>query len=186
MSTLTTEQEIAIATLKENLHLPGNGFHSLIIAQCKKYQLPFQAVRTVFMQSQTSIESQIRTDFDALAPEQLTFERWFALIEVKLSDMAKSNVPVMESLKTGKRYQELQSLLTTNNDAAPDQEQINNLLEDIYEFEVAKPLKAMLRTTKLFWSVKNSLFEMTTEQREKFSDYPQHMEAIEHLLSLAD
>jgi hypothetical protein len=43
----------------------------------------------------------------------------------------------------------------------------------------------MLRTSKLFWAVKSELFEMTPEQRQKFSDYPQHMEATEHLLALA-
>lgn len=186
MKALLPEQEQALTQLKDNLHLPENGFHDLIIELCIKYQLPFQAVRTVLMKSQTSIESGIRNDFDSFSPTQITKAHWLSLIDAELANMAKNNVPIMEQIKSGKRYQKLNSLLAIESPDSHTKEDINNLLEDIYEFEVAKQLKAMLRTTKLYWSVKSSLFEMTELQREKFSDYPQYMEVIEHLLSLTD
>ena len=185
MSPLTLEQKSAIARFKDNLHLPGNGFHALIIEQCREYQLPFQAVRTVFMKSQASIEEKIRYDFRNIDDNQLTMEHWLSLIRNQLSELAASNVPVMEKLTSGKRYLELNATLSKDVKNTEQKEQIQNLFEDVYELEISKPLKAMLRTTSLFWAVKSSLFEMTEEQREKFGDYPQYMEAIEHLLDLA-
>ena len=47
MTHLTEQQEAAMATFKENLHLPNGGFHKLIIELSKEFQLPFQKVRTV-------------------------------------------------------------------------------------------------------------------------------------------
>ncbi|WP_375753662.1 hypothetical protein [Vibrio sp. HN007] len=184
MTALTVEQENAITRFKDNLHLPQNGFHELIIEKCKEYQLPFQTVRTVFLKSQSSIEKRIRNDFSTIDESQLSKAFWLESIDKKLLELAADNVPVMETLTNSQRYLDLQSALSGETQA--DEEQICNLFEDVYEFEISKPLKAMLRTTSLFWSVKNSLFEMTPEQRNKFSDYPQYMEAIEHLLSLSD
>lgn len=52
MTNLTEQQEAAMATFKENLHLPNGGFHKLIIELSKEYQLPFQKVRAVLKKAQ--------------------------------------------------------------------------------------------------------------------------------------
>ena len=57
MSNLTSKQEAALATFKENLHLPNGGFHTLITELGKEYQLPFQKVRSVVKQTQQDTHS---------------------------------------------------------------------------------------------------------------------------------
>ncbi|WED22848.1 hypothetical protein L3Q72_05495 [Vibrio sp. JC009] len=186
MSELTAEQEHALTLFKERTHLPGNGFHALIIELCKEYQLPFQQVRTVFMESQAAIEKKIRTDFANTTDEQVTKEHWLSVIKSRLDELAADNPPIMEKLTSSNRYLKLKQALAKPINSEEEKALLLANLEDVYEFEVCKPLKAMLRTTSLFWAVKSELFEMTPEQRLKFSDYPQHMEATEHLLELAE
>lgn len=186
MSQLTPDQESAIARFKQHTHLPGNGFHAMIIELCKEYQLPFQPVRTVVMRAQAGIEAQIRADIKAVTDEQLTKAHWLTVIRAELAEMAGNTIPLMEQLTSSKRYLQVKEKLAKPELNAEEKEQILAELEDIYEYEVCNPLKAMLRTSKLFWAVKSELSEMTPEQRQKFSDYPQHMEATEHLLTLGD
>ena len=66
MTNLTEQQEAAMATFKENLHLPNGGFHKLIIELSKEYQLPFQKVRGVLKKAQKDVERQIREDFSSV------------------------------------------------------------------------------------------------------------------------
>ncbi|PWI33956.1 hypothetical protein DI392_07080 [Vibrio albus] len=186
MSQLTPEQESAIIQFKQNIHLPGDGFHSMIIELCKEYQLPFQKVRTIVMNAQAGIETQILCNVSTTTDVQLTKAHWVAVIRAKLEEMADSNVPLMEQLTSSQRYQKVKEKLAKPGISEEEREQILAELEDIYEYEVCNPLRAMLRTSTLFWAVKSDLFEMTKEQRQKFSDYPQHMEATEHLLKLAE
>ena len=186
MNNLTPEQENAIAKFKESIHLPGNGFHAMIIEMCKEYQLPFQPVRTVVMDSQAAIEQKIRNDFKNVTHAQLTKEHWISVIKHKLDEMALSDIPLMDKLTTSERYLKVKEALSKPILSKEEREKILAAIEDIYEYEVCNSLKAMLRTTSLFWAVKSNLFEMTQEQRLKFSDYPQHMEATEHLLELSE
>ena len=74
MCELTTEQTDAIATFKHSLHLPGGGFHALIVELCREFQLPFQVVRSVLKQAQASIETKIRNQFDDVVASDLTKE----------------------------------------------------------------------------------------------------------------
>ncbi len=186
MSDLTPEQEYALTQFKESLHLPRNGFHAMIIELCKEYQLPFQAVRTVVMNSQADIENTIRSDFEHVNYDQFTKAHWIAVIRDQLSEMAGNNKPLMEKLIASDRYLRVKDKLSKADSSETGREQIRALLDDIYEYEICNPLKAMLRTSSLFWAVKSNLAEMTQEQRQKFSDYPEYMAATEHLLKLID
>lgn len=184
MSQLTEEQKGAIALFKENLHLPGGGFHALIIELCKEYQLPFQAVRKVLKVSQKRVETKIRNDFDNVEQDDLTQNNWLSLIREELRLQAKENKPVMDCLTTSKEY-----LLFVADAAAPieneeQREQLQEMLYTLYHKFVYKPLSAMLHTSTLYWKLKTELDEMTEQQRDHFREYPDYMTAIEHLLQL--
>ncbi|SON52271.1 hypothetical protein [Vibrio tapetis] len=184
MSALTEQQEQAISTFKENLHLPGGGFHALIVELCKEYQLPFQQVRSVLKKSQTAVEKKIRLDFTHISASDLTKENWLAIIEQALIPLAEATPAVMESLSQHEPYQKAVACIKQG---VADEAQRQHLLvelEVIYEQQVCKPLKAMLYTTVLYWELSEDVFNMNKELRLKFSDYPQYMDATEHLFEL--
>lgn len=186
MSQLTPQQEEAIATFKENLHLPGGGFHLLIIELCKEFQLPFQKVRNVLMKAQTKVEKKIRHDFSAVCESDITQETWLNSIRTKLAEMAQDNVPVMDNLLASEKYKKVLAALNVPIQNEYEREDILEELMQVYEKEVFKPLLAMLHTTKLYWKLMlaEDLNKMTTICREQFSDYPQHMEAAKILFEL--
>ncbi len=184
MSVLTEQQEQAISTFKANLHLPGGGFHTLIVELCKEYQLPFQKVRSVLKKSQTKIDKKIRTDFDSITESDLTKENWLAIIHQALVPLAKEMPPVMDSMLQSKAYKQVVASMNDEVEPKADQQQLMVDLEVIYEQQVCKPLKAMLYTTVLYWELSEDLFNMNEALRQKFSDYPQYMEATEHLFGL--
>ncbi|NOH97420.1 hypothetical protein [Vibrio sp. 99-70-13A1] len=186
MSQLTPQQEEAIATFKENLHLPGGGFHLLIIELCKEFQLPFQKVRNVLMKAQTKVEKKIRHDFSAVCESDITQETWLNSIRTKLAEMAQDNVPVMDNLLANEKYKKVLAALNVPIQNEYEREDILEELMQVYEKEVFKPLLAMLHTTKLYWKLMlaEDLNKMTTICREQFSDYPQHMEAAKILFEL--
>jgi len=184
MSALTEQQEQAISTFKENLHLPGGGFHALIVDLCKEHQLPFQKVRSVLKKSQASVEKQIRSDFSSISDSDLTKENWLAIIEQALIPLAKATPAVMDSLTQHEPYQRL---VTSIKQGIANEAQRQDLLveiEVIYEQQVCKTLKAMLYTTVLYWELSDDVFNMNAELRQKFSEYPQYMEATQHLFEL--
>lgn len=186
MSDLTLEQEAALATFKTNLHLPHGGFHALITELSKEFQLPFQKVRSALLTAQRGIESKIRTDFDSVTEGDLSQQNWRDAIHVILIDLAKDNKPVMESLVINENY-----IKAVNAMKAPigSEDARALILEDLmlaYEKEVFKPLLAMLHTTSLYWELMlaEELAKMTETYRQKFIDYPQHIEAAAHLFEL--
>lgn len=184
MSALTEQQEQAISTFKENLHLPGGGFHALIVDLCKEHQLPFQKVRSVLKKSQASVEKQIRFDFSSISDSDLTKENWLAIIRQALIPLAKATPAVMDSLTQHESYQRL---VTSIKQGIANEAQRQDLLveiEVIYEQQVCKTLKAMLYTTVLYWELSDDVFNMNAELRQKFSEYPQYMEATQHLFEL--
>lgn len=184
MSALTEQQEQAISTFKENLHLPGGGFHALIVDLCKEHQLPFQKVRSVLKKSQASVEKQIRFDFSSISDSDLTKENWLAIIRQALIPLAKATPAVMDSLTQHEPYQRL---VTSIKQGIANEAQRQDLLveiEVIYEQQVCKTLKAMLYTTVLYWELSDDVFNMNAELRQKFSEYPQYMEATQHLFEL--
>ncbi|NOI66392.1 hypothetical protein [Vibrio sp. 99-8-1] len=184
MSQLTEKQKRAIALFKENLHLPGGGFHTLIIELCKQYQLPFQAVRKVLKTSQKRVEQKIANDFVHVEQDDLTKENWLMLINQQLELLAKENKPVMESLTTSEEYLLFITSIKTPVEHQEQQGQLEESLASLYQKFVYKPLSAMLHTSTLYWKLKSELDEMTEQQREFFCDYPDYMVAIEHLWQL--
>ncbi|CAV26945.1 hypothetical protein [Vibrio atlanticus] len=186
MTHLTDQQEAAMATFKENLHLPNGGFHKLIIDLSKEYQLPFQKVRAVLKKAQKGVERQIREDFNSVDDTVLSQENWVNIIKSKLVELAEENQTIMDKLQQNLKYQKV--LSATNGSIASENER-DELIEELiqaYEKEVFKPLLAMLHTTKLYWKLMlvDETCKMNEENREKFSDYPQHMQAAEHLYTL--
>ncbi|MFA0114132.1 hypothetical protein AB4407_10685 [Vibrio sp. 10N.261.46.E11] len=186
MTHLTEQQEAAMATFKENLHLPNGGFHKLIIELSKEYQLPFQKVRAVLKKAQKDVERQIREDFASIDDEVLSQENWVNIIKSKLVELAEENQTIMDKLQQNLKYQKV--LSATEGSIASENER-DELIEELiqaYEKEVFKPLLAMLHTTKLYWKLMlvDETCKMNEENREKFSDYPQHMQAAEHLYTL--
>ena len=186
MTHLTELQEAAMATFKENLHLPNGGFHKLIIELSKEYQLPFQKVRAVLKKAQKGVERQIREDFNSVDGTVLSQENWVNIIKSKLVELAEENQTVMDKLQQNLKYQKV--LSATEGSIASEDER-DELIEELiqaYEKEVFKPLLAMLHTTKLYWKLMlvDETCKMNEENREKFSDYPQHMQAAEHLYTL--
>ncbi|MDH5920765.1 hypothetical protein L8R85_06960 [Vibrio splendidus] len=186
MTHLTDQQEVAMATFKENLHLPNGGFHKLIIDLSKEYQLPFQKVRAVLKKAQKDVERHIREDFTSVDDTVLSQANWVNIIKSKLVELAEENQTVMDKLRQNLKYQKV--LSATNGSIASEDER-DELIEELiqaYEKEVFKPLLAMLHTTKLYWKLMlvDETCKMNEENREKFSDYPQHMQAAEHLYTL--
>ncbi|MFA0485368.1 hypothetical protein [Vibrio sp. 10N.222.55.B11] len=186
MTHLTEQQEAAMATFKENLHLPNGGFHKLIIELSKEYQLPFQKVRAVLKKAQKDVERQIREDFTNVDDTVLSQANWVNIIKSKLVDLAEENQTVMDKLQQNLKYQKV--LSATEGSIASEDER-DELIEELiqaYEQEVFKPLLAMLHTTKLYWKLMlvDETCKMNEENREKFSDYPQHMQAAEHIYTL--
>jgi len=175
-----------MAMFKENLHLPNGGFHKLIIELSKEYQLPFQKVRAVLKKAQKDVERQIREDFTNVDDTVLSQANWVNIIKSKLVELAEENQTVMDKLQLNLKYQKV--LSATNGSIASEDER-DELIEELiqaYEKEVFKPLLAMLHTTKLYWKLMlvDETCKMNEENREKFSDYPQHMQAAEHLYTL--
>lgn len=183
--TLTPQQQ-AIATLKANLHLPNGGFHKLIVELAREYLLPFQAVRKVLKQSQKAIEKKIKHQFDEISDYDLTQENWLNLIHISLKEQAKNNTPVMEKLQQSQLYQDaIQTLSQPINDQA-QRETAREQLAVTYEIEVYKPLTEMLYTSILYWKLPDDLYQMTPAKQQEFEGYPQHMEAVRHLLVLSE
>ncbi|MEZ8800991.1 hypothetical protein AB6D78_07325 [Vibrio splendidus] len=186
MTHLTDQQEAAMATFKENLHLPNGGFHKLIIDLSKEYQLPFQKVRAVLKKAQKDVERQIREDFTSVDDTVLSQANWVNVIKSKLVELAEENQTVMDKLRQNLKYQKV---LSATNGSITSEDERDELIEELiqaYEKEVFKPLLAMLHTTKLYWKLMlvDETCKMNEENREKFSDYPQHMQAAEHLYTL--
>jgi uncharacterized protein YdiU (UPF0061 family) len=186
MSNLTPEQEAALATFKENLHLPNGGFHTLITELGKEYQLPFQKVRSVVKQAQKNVERRIKSDFETIDADALTQANWIAAIRAELEELAKETESVMDKLKANPKYLNVSAAIEGVISTEDERDEWIEQLIQVYEKEVLKPLLAMLRTTKLYWTLMlvDETCKMTPEQREKFADYPQHMEAAEHLYEL--
>ncbi|MDN3681999.1 hypothetical protein QWZ04_16960 [Vibrio tapetis subsp. quintayensis] len=184
MSALTEQQEQAISIFKENLHLPGGGFHALIVDLCKEHQLPFQKVRSVLKKSQASVEKQIRSDFTSISDSDLTKENWLAIIEQALIPLAKATPAVMVSLTQHEPYQRLVASIKQGIANEAQRQDLLVEIEVIYEQQVCKTLKAMLYTTVLYWELSDDVFNMNAELRQKFSEYPQYMEATQHLFEL--
>lgn len=186
MSNLTPDQEAALATFKENLHLPHGGFHTLITELGKEYQLPFQKVRSVVKQAQKNVEQRIKNEFESVEDSTLTQASWIAAIRAELEDLAKETESVMDKLKVNPKYLNVIAAIEGSISSEDERDEWIEQLIQVYEKEVLKPLLAMLRTTKLYWTLMlvDETCKMTPEQREKFSDYPQNMEAAEHLYAL--
>ncbi|MCK6263865.1 hypothetical protein KP803_11355 [Vibrio sp. ZSDE26] len=186
MSELTPQQEQAIATFKSNLHLPNDGFHTLITELCKEYQLPFQKVRSTVVKAQRTVEKRIRHEFEQLNDNDLTKEQWLKSINLSLVALAKDNQSVMERLESDTNYVKALEMLDSSIDSEDHREELLELLYLAYEKTVFKPLAAMLHTNPLYWKLMlaEELYQMTEETRQKFSDYPQYMEAAETLFEL--
>ena len=186
MTHLREQQEAAMATFKENLHLPNGGFHKLIIELSKEFQLPFQKVRTVLKNAQKDIERQICEDFSNVDEGVISQTNWVNIIRLKLIELAKDNQSVMDKLKSNTKYQKVLEATNASISSEDEREELIEELIQAYEKEVFKPLLAMLHTTKLYWKLMlvDETCKMTEENRDKFSDYPQHMQAAEHLYTL--
>jgi len=186
MTHLTEQQEVAMATFKENLHLPNGGFHKLIIELSKEFQLPFQKVRTVLKNAQKDIERQIREDFSNVDEGVISQKNWLNIIRLKLVELAEDNQNVMDKLKLNPKYQKVLEATNASISSEDEREELIEELIQAYEKEVFKPLLAMLHTTKLYWKLMlvDETCKMTEENRDKFSDYPQHMQAAEHLYTI--
>lgn len=184
MHNRTSEQESALATFKGNIHLPGGGFHTLIIDLCKEFQLPFQTVRKVLKESQKSIEKSICSDSYKAETTPISKEHWLDIIKDKLVQLAKENIPVRDSLSNNEHYKKVIGLIDEQSKTKEQYLQAIDDLEYVYEMVVYKPLAAMLHTSILYWKLKNNLDEMNKEQRLLFGDYPQYMDAIEHLMEI--
>ena len=186
MTHLTEQQEAAMATFKENLHLPNGGFHKLIIELSKEFQLPFQKVRTVLKNAQKDIERQIREDFSSVDEGVISQANWLNIIRLKLVELAEDNQSVMDKLKLNPKYQKVLEATNTSITSEDERDELIEELIQAYEKEVFKPLLAMLHTTKLYWKLMlvDETCKMAEENRDKFSDYPQHMQAAEHLYTL--
>lgn len=186
MTHLTEQQEAAMATFKENLHLPNGGFHKLIIELSKEFQLPFQKVRTVLKNAQKDIERQIREDFSSVDEGVISQANWLNIIRLKLVELAEDNQSVMDKLKLNPKYQKVLEATNASISSEDEREELIEELIQAYEKEVFKPLLAMLHTTKLYWKLMlvDETCKMTEENRDKFSDYPQHMQAAEHLYTI--
>lgn len=186
MYQLTTEQADAMATFKHSLHLPGGGFHALIVELCREFQLPFQIVRSVLKQAQAAIETKIRDQFDHVVASDLTKEHWLKIIKDELNQRAKDNIPLMESLLDSEIYRQFLDQSKSPLRTEAERECLLEHLMQAYEQQVYKPLKAMLYTTVLQWQLPNNLLDMTEETRQLFNDYPQHMEASALLFKLSE
>lgn len=186
MTHLTEQQEAAMAMFKENLHLPNGGFHKLIIELSKEFQLPFQKVRTVLKNAQKDIERQIREDFSNVDEGVISQANWVNIIRLKLVELAEDNQSVMDKLKLNPKYQKVLEATNASISSEDEREELIEELIQAYEKEVFKPLLAMLHTTKLYWKLMlvDETCKMTEENRDKFSDYPQHMQAAEHLYTI--
>ena len=183
--TLTPQQQ-AIATFKANLHLPNGGFHKLIVELAREYLLPFQAVRKVLKQSQKAIEKKIKHQFDEVSDFDLTQENWLNLIHASLAEQAKNNLPAMEKLQQCQFYKEAIQALSQPIENQEQHEAVRELLAMAYELEVYKPLTEMLYTSILYWKLPDDLYQMTPAKQQEFEGYPQHMEAVRHLLELSE
>nr|WP_217901896.1 hypothetical protein [Vibrio aestuarianus] len=175
-----------MATFKHSLHLPGGGFHALIVELCREFQLPFQVVRSVLKQAQASIETKIRDQFDNVVASDLTKEHWLSVIKDELNERAKDNIPLMESLLDSEIYRQFLNESKSPIRTESERECLLEHLMQAYEQQVYKPLKAMLYTTVLQWQLPNDLLEMTEETRQLFNNYPQHMEASAFLFKLSE
>jgi hypothetical protein len=184
MHSLSIEQAQALAFFKENLHLPGGGYHALIVDLSKEYLLPFQKVRSVVKKSQATIEKKIKQDFSTIQDSDLTKEHWLELVQKQLRLLAKENKPIMETLTSHPLYTSIALSIDKGIESNSEREQLKNDLYSLYETEVFKPLSAMLYTSNLFWILSNDLGEMDDDRCVQFSEYHQHLAAINHLREL--
>ncbi|WP_413283080.1 hypothetical protein [Vibrio sp. MA40-2] len=179
-------EEQALAMLKANLHLPNGGFHKLILELCIEFQLPFQKIRSVLKKSQRSIEKNIKQSTGPVDPAILTKESWLQQVKQTLTLLAEENKPLMECLVNDVHYIRAISASEQPIMCESEREAILADLAQAYESQVFKSLSAMLYTSDLFWLLSNELIEMTQQRCEVFDQYPQHIEAINHLLSVYD
>ncbi|PMH44483.1 hypothetical protein BCU68_02990 [Vibrio sp. 10N.286.49.B3] len=186
MSELTQEQENAMATLKGNLHLPGGGFHLQIVELSREFLLPFQTVRSALKKAQRVIEKKIKQDFANLDESELSKEHWLSIIKNNLTEQAENNRPIMDTLAESDAYRNATQLIADAIKTEDERAQTLDELAMAYEFQVYKPLMAMLYTTTLYWELSDDLMLMNADVCAKFSGYPQHAEAILHLLQLRD
>ncbi|MEZ9233818.1 hypothetical protein AB4259_22460 [Vibrio amylolyticus] len=186
MSPFSLQQENALATFKNNLHLPNNGFHTLIIELSKEYQLPFQRVRKALINSQKSVERKIKQDFDNLVREDLSQENWLKLIRTELTELSKDNQSVLDNLNKNEMYIQAQALAEESISSEAVREEILEALFLAYEKVVFKPLLSMLHTSPLYWKLMRceELSQMTLETRLLFAEYTEYMEAAETLFQL--
>jgi hypothetical protein len=184
MSQLTPQQEQAMATLKANLHLPGGGYHALIVDLCREYLLPFQQVRAELKSAQVAIETQIQHQFERVTSDELTKQHWLSIIRNALVQLADGNQTVMQSLETSEPclrvIERLQGELKDN----AERDILIAEIDQAYETLVCKPLMAMLYTSPLYWELSTDLALMTVQKQQQFSDYPQHIQAMAYLLGL--
>ena len=127
MTHLTDQQEAAMATFKENLHLPNGGFHKLIIELSKEFQLPFQKVRGVLKKAQKDVERQIREDIDSVDEVVLSQANWLDIIKSKLVELAEDNQTVMDKLKLNLKYQKVVSAI---NGSIESEDERDELIEE--------------------------------------------------------
>ncbi|MEZ8824762.1 hypothetical protein [Vibrio sp. 10N.261.55.A7] len=186
MSPFSLQQENALAMFKNNLHLPNNGFHTLIIELSKEYQLPFQRVRKALINSQKSVERKIKQDFDNLVSEDLSQENWLKLIRTELTELAKDNQSVLDNLNKNEMYIQARTLAEESISSEAVREEILEALFLVYEKVVFKPLLSMLHTSPLYWKLMRceELSQMTQENRLLFAEYAEYMEAAETLFQL--
>ncbi|MBD1575923.1 MULTISPECIES: hypothetical protein [Vibrio] len=186
MTELMTPQENALATFKSNLHLPNGGFHALIVELAREFQLPFHTVKPVLKKSQKVVEKKITNDFENIAEHDLSQENWLALIRSALITLVEQNVPLMVSLTQNQDYNDAIAIMAKASITHSEQQQVLEHLAMAYEMQVYKPLTAMLYTSILYWKISDDLYQVTPQTQQEFSGYPQHLEAINHLLKLSE
>lgn len=169
MSELSVEQLNAIAKFKSELHLPNDGFHTLIIDLSKDYDQPFQVVRKCLKKSQKQIERLISSDVWVTNPVDYQLSHWFDAIHKELKKLSTNNVTVMERFESNEYYQLLQQ--------DPEANLVGNVAE-LYYSEIYQPLKERLYTSKLFWRLKEDFSEMDSERIDDFREYEQYHHAM--------
>ena len=99
---------------------------------------------------------------------------------------AKNNLPVIEKLQQSQRYQDVIKTLSQPINDQDQHEAVREQLAMTYEIAVYKPLSEMLYTSILYWKLPDDLYQMTSVKQQEFEGYPQHMEAVRHLLGLSE
>lgn len=169
MSNLTIEQTNAIAEFKSELHLPNDGFHTLIIDLSRDYDLPFQVVRKCLKSSQKQIERLIKSEAWVSNPIDYKLTHWLERIHNELEKLAATNDSLMSKIEASEYYPLLKQEPDTNT---------SNYVAEIYYTEIYLPLRERLYTSKLYWRLKEDFPEMDSERIEDFRDYNEYYEAM--------